>query len=294
MNTEVTSLLPAEQRQILGLQLALVRHGISPGPLDGKMGSQTRSAIRAFQFQQMIEATGEPDEPTLLALSPPTAVFEEYVISSADVDAIGVVPDTWLGKSEASSLPYTSILELVAERGQAFQSLIRQLNPDVDWNAARAGDRVTIPAVQTPDAEERAALIRIKLAEKVLMALDDSGRLLAQFPCSIARRVEKRPEGVLHVKNFSESPNYRFDPEIFSESEEAQRIGRVLIIPEGPNNPVGTAWIGLDLPGYGIHGTPDPEKVGRTESHGCFRLANWNANHLVKLVRVGMPVFVEP
>ena len=77
------------------------------------------------------------------------------------------------------------------------------------------------------------------------------------------------------------------------------RVGRgaadqtKLILPPGPNNPVGVAWISLDLPGYGIHGTPSPEHVGRTESHGCFRLANWNAEYLLRLVNVGTPVYVE-
>jgi lipoprotein-anchoring transpeptidase ErfK/SrfK len=90
------------------------------------------------------------------------------------------------------------------------------------------------------------------------------------------------------------SPNYTFNPEVFPESAEARELGRKLILPPGPNNPVGTAWIGLDKPGYGIHGTPRPEDVGRTESHGCFRLANWNAEYLLQLVTVGTPVRVEP
>jgi lipoprotein-anchoring transpeptidase ErfK/SrfK len=81
---------------------------------------------------------------------------------------------------------------------------------------------------------------------------------------------------------------------VFPESEEARQLGRKLILPPGPNNPVGRAWIGLSLPGYGIHGTPDPEKVGRTESHGCFRLANWDAIALLGLVSIGLPVIVEP
>ena len=112
--------------------------------------------------------------------------------------------------------------------------------------------------------------------------------------CSIARKVEKRPVGELKVVRLAPNPNYRFDPEIFKESPEARKIGRKLMIPPGPNNPVGTAWIGLSRTGYGIHGTPHPVDVGRTESHGCFRLANWNAEFLVQAAWVGMPVFVEP
>ena len=89
-------------------------------------------------------------------------------------------------------------------------------------------------------------------------------------------------------------PNYTLDPELFPESPEAKTLDHKLILPPGPNNPVGVAWIGLDKTGYGIHGTPSPEQVGRTESHGCFRLANWDADYLSKLAWTGMPVLVEP
>jgi lipoprotein-anchoring transpeptidase ErfK/SrfK len=95
------------------------------------------------------------------------------------------------------------------------------------------------------------------------------------------------------VAAVAHNPNYTFDPDIFPESAEARGLGRKLVLPPGPNNPVGTAWVGLDRAGYGIHGTPRPEEVGRTESHGCFRLANWNAELLARLVSIGTPVLVE-
>ena len=134
----------------------------------------------------------------------------------------------------------------------------------------------------------------ISLGEKKLEAFDTNTNLLVHFPCSIAARVEKRPAGELHVTAIAPNPNYTFDPAVFPESEEARQLNMKLVLPPGPNNPVGVAWISLDKPGYGIHGTPNPEQVGRTESHGCFRLANWNAEYLVKLVWIGMPVYVEP
>ena len=100
--------------------------------------------------------------------------------------------------------------------------------------------------------------------------------------------------GELHVVVVIPNPDYTFDPELFPESAEGRALGRKLVVPPGPNNPVGLAWIGLDRPGYGIHGTPEPENVGRTESHGCFRLANWDAVTLLDLAYVGMLVRVEP
>jgi lipoprotein-anchoring transpeptidase ErfK/SrfK len=140
----------------------------------------------------------------------------------------------------------------------------------------------------------KAAFIRIQLGAKTLQVFDRQTNLLAHFPCSIARQVEKRPIGVLKVECIALNPNYKFSPEIFPESEEARLLKHPLMIPKGPNNPVGTAWIGLDRPGYGIHGTPRPEDVGRTESHGCFRLANWNAEYLAQWVEVGTPVIIQP
>ena len=136
------------------------------------------------------------------------------------------------------------------------------------------------------------ARIAISLSEKTLEVYDATGQLLAHFPCSIAARIEKRPVGRLVVTAMAANPTYLFDPDNFPESAEGRRLGRKLVLPSGPNNPVGTAWISLSRPGYGIHGTPRPEDVGRTESHGCFRLANWNVEYLVRLIRIGTPVEV--
>ena len=133
----------------------------------------------------------------------------------------------------------------------------------------------------------------MNLAGKFLRAYDGRGRLIAHFPCSIAAQKEKRPAGSLTVAAIAANPNYTFDPVTFPELDETQRGYGKLIIPPGPNNPVGTAWISLSLPGYGIHGTPHPEQIGKTESHGCFRLANWNAERLLKMVEVGTPVTIS-
>jgi lipoprotein-anchoring transpeptidase ErfK/SrfK len=182
---------------------------------------------------------------------------------------------------------------MVAERTQSHPALVRRQNPDFDWEKARPGDAVTVANPQ-PVLARRPALVRVSLSGRHLRAFDASGNLLVHFPCSIARKVEKRPVGDLHVVVAVADPDYTFDPEVFPESAEARTLGRKLRLPPGPNNPVGTAWIGLDRPGYGIHGTPKPEEVGRTESHGCFRLANWNADLLRRMAWVGLPIRVEP
>ncbi|MBL9137069.1 MAG: peptidoglycan-binding protein [Verrucomicrobiales bacterium] len=293
--TDVTSGTAGKDRDlIVTAQLALAQRGISSGPIDGVIGSQTRAALRAFQQVEGLPATGVLDSNTVRRLGAPGMVFRTYTVSTQDLQRLMVVPSTWLGKSASERLDYETVLELVAEKTHSNPKLIRQLNPGVDWYRVAPGTALRVPDAQPPPLRGRAARVRISLSEKTLRAYDSNGNLLVHFPCSIARRVEKRPVGVLRVARLAPNPNYRFDPEIFKESEEARRIGRKLMIPPGPNNPVGTAWIGLDRPGYGIHGTPRPEEVGRTESHGCFRLANWNAELLLKLAWVGMPVEVVP
>ena len=151
-----------------------------------------------------------------------------------------------------------------------------------------------MPAVTAFTSTLKVARVHIRLADHVLEATTEEGQIVLHCPVSIARNVDKRPVGELHVIVVAPNPDYTWDPEVFAESPEAKELGRKLIIPPGPNNPVGLAWIGLDRPGYGMHGTPEPEKVGRTESHGCFRLANWDAVALLTFVKVGLPVIVEP
>jgi lipoprotein-anchoring transpeptidase ErfK/SrfK len=216
------------------------------------------------------------------------------MVTTNDLTRLQPLSNTWLGKSQQTALDYETILELVAEKGQAHPNLVRRLNPALDWSNVVAGTSLQLPDVAPPPAIAKAAFITISLADKILEAFDASTNLLAHFPCSIARRVEKRPVGELSVAVVAPNPNYTFDPDVFPESVEAQQLKAKLVLPPGPNNPVGVAWIGLDRPGYGIHGTPSPEQVGRTESHGCFRLANWNAEYLLRLVSIGTPVYVEP
>ncbi len=285
---------PRPARNVFEAQLALARQGISPGSLDGLIGPQTRAALRAFQQKERLPVTGELDPATKERLLLITPSYATYTVATNDLARLQPLSSTWLGKSRQTALDYETLLELVAEKGHAHPNLIRQLNPSVDWANVCAGTALQLPDVANTDPGSKAVFATISLSGKVLEAFDGSTNLLAHFPCSIAQHVEKRPVGELHVAVIAPHPNYTFDPDVFPESAEARELKTKLVLPPGPNNPVGVAWIGLDKPGYGIHGTPSPEQVGRTESHGCFRLANWNAEYLVKVAWVGMPVYVEP
>jgi lipoprotein-anchoring transpeptidase ErfK/SrfK len=285
---------PRAARGVLEAQIALARRGISPGSIDSAIGSQTRAAISVFQRLQNLPETGRLDTNTRPQLTLDAPVLTNHLVTTNDLARLQPLGKTWLEKSQQSALDYETELELVAETAHSHPLLIQKLNPDVDWTNISAGRILKIPDVNYSAPADKAAFVVIHLSEKFLEAFDENTNLLAHFPCSIAAKVEKRPVGELHVAVVAPNPNYTVDPELFPESAELQSIGHKLILPPGPNNPVGVAWIGLDKPGYGIHGTPAPEQVGRTESHGCFRLANWDAEFLSKVVWVGMPVEVEP
>jgi hypothetical protein len=283
---------PRPVKDALETQIALARRALSPGSIDGRVGSQTRAALRVFQQGENLPVTGTLDLATRHRLTLQEPVFTNYIVTPEDLQRLSVNSDTWLGKSQQARLDFETALELVSEKGWSHPDLIQGLNPAVNWSMVTSGTTVTIPWVSHPPPRAKAAFLRIMLAEKCLRAYDDQTNVLAHFPCSIAKRAEKRPLGLLCIKLAIANPYYVFDPENFPESEEGRQLGRKLMLPSGPNNPVGTVWIGLDRPGYGIHGTPRPEDVGRTESHGCFRLSNWNAEYLMQLVEIGTPVWV--
>ena len=284
---------PRPVRNLLEAQIALAQRAISPGSIDGAIGSQTRAALATFQEVSGLALTRTLDTNTQSQLTLDEPMLTDYVVTGNDLARLQPLGKTWLAKSQQSALEYETLLELVAEKGHAHPLLIQKPNPGTDWNKVRAGTVLKIPNAGYPDPDGKATLVVIHLSGKYLEAFDAESNLLAHFPCSIAAHVEKRPVGRLHVAVVAPHPNYTFDPDIFPESPEARAIGHKLILPPGPNNPVGVAWIGLDKPGYGMHGTPSPEQIGHTESHGCFRLANWDAEYLVKLVWIGMPVQVE-
>lgn len=196
------------------------------------------------------------------------------------------------GEVEVPRLGHATLVELLGERTHAHPHLLQRLNPGVRWDTIVAGTELVVPDTEYPPPR-KAALIRISLAGRYLRAYDSNGNLLAHFPVSIGRVAEKRPVGALSVVVSVKDPNYTFDPSVFPESEEGKQIGHKLMIPPGPNNP-GRCRVDRTQPSRLRHSRhAGPEQVGRTESHGCFRLANWNAEYLRRMVGVGTPVNVE-
>ena len=280
-------------RDMVAAQALLDRKNFSCGCIAGFMNDPTRAAVTAWQHENGLPATGVFDEATLRKLGKMESAFTEHVVTEQEHASLRKVPATWLEKSKVDVLGYETIVECLSEKYHTSEEAMKTLNLEAAWPNPPAGTRLIVPKV-SPSPVPQARRIRIKLGQKNMRVYDDKGRLVAWFPCSIAHSVEKRPVGELKVTKCASEPNYAFDPDVFPESEEAQALGKKLLIPPGPNNPVGMAWISLSMEGYGIHGTPKPEDIGLTGSHGCFRLANWNAQKLLKMISIGTPVIVEP
>ena len=279
---------------LFAIQTRLDRGNFSPGGIDGRWGSKSEKALTAWQKHNHMSATGKIDDSVRAALGDTNGVLATYAVAAADHAALTPYPSSWLERSLQERMGYASVEELVAEKFHLFRATLRHLNPDIAWPNPPAGTVLTVPVVQAAPLPPLSK-IEIRLEQKTLRAYDVNGKLVAHFPCSIAADKAKRPLGeTLRVVLWAENPDYTFDPGLFAEVPEAATIGKKLRIPPGPNNPVGLAWIGLDRPGYGIHGSPAPEDISKTESHGCFRLTNWDALKLVRAVRADLPVLVLP
>ena len=279
---------------LFAIQTHLDRGNFCTGGIDGRWGSKSEKALAAWQKKNKKPATGQIDESVLAALGDTNGVMTTCTVTAEDHAELTPYPSSWVERSQQERMGYASIEEMLAEKFHVYRATLRRLNPAVPWPDPPAGTVVAVPSVQSK-ALPPLSKIEIRLAQKTLRAYDTNGLLVAQFPCSIAADKAKRPENqTLRVAVWAQNPDYTFDPELFAEDPVAHAIGRKLRIPPGPNNPVGLAWIGLDRPGYGIHGSPAPEDISKTESHGCFRLTNWDALKLVRAVRADLPVIVLP
>jgi lipoprotein-anchoring transpeptidase ErfK/SrfK len=276
----------------ISIQIGLDDAGFSPGQIDGKWGGMTRQALMAWQQANGLKMSGEFDAVTAANFPAGEANYTNYVVTIEDLAKLTKIPEDWKERSQLTNMWFETVVEMVAEKCHASEGLIKTLNPGItNWAALPAGQSVTMLNL-SPSRPAPAAKVRVSLSAKTITAYDDGGKMIAMFPCSIAADKEKRTPGQLTVQTVAVNPNYTFDPVNFPELDDTQKGYGKLIVPPGPKNPVGSAWIGLSRVGYGIHGTPHPDQIGKTFSHGCFRLANWNANRLAQMVQIGTPVEV--
>jgi lipoprotein-anchoring transpeptidase ErfK/SrfK len=273
----------AESRlEIAQLQLALDQAGFSAGVIDGKFGQHTTRALQLYR-----ETFGQSPSIT-------RSTFEHWKVPQGFFDDLAPIPSSWLARSKLPRQSFERKTEKLSETFHISEDFLRFLNPQIpSWDNLDERIAIKVPVLKPSQIKTQAKWIEVSLSQKVIRVYSESDKLIASFPCSIAAKKEKRPVGVLTIKTLVQDPDYLFDPKLFSEVPEAKTLSSKLMIQPGPNNPVGEVWIGLSLRGYGIHGTPWPEDIGKTESHGCFRLTNWDAERLLKMLSTHTQVLVK-
>ena len=270
---------------IVKLQVLLDRAGASPGVIDGFDGDNVRKAVRAFEQMRGLPEDGVVDEVVIAALDQSAPVLGGYKITPEDIAAIGEpIPADYADMAKRDFLGYASVPELVAERFHMDEDLLLALNAGAQFVA---GETVTVAAYGPDVTEPKVARIEADKAARQVRAYDAEGALVVAYPATIGSEENPSPSGVHVVAAVAPMPNYTYDPAInFQQGDNTDK----LIIPPGPNGPVGAMWIDLTEPTFGIHGTPEPDKIDKTASHGCVRLTNWDATELSKLVEPGVPV----
>ena len=271
--------------QMIALQVMLDRSRHSPGVIDGYGGGNTDRAIAAYRKANGLSGNGiDRDLFKSLLDTQSGDVFRTYTITQDDLNYDFVdVPSDFAAKAKLEKLNYETPLEMLAERFHMDQEFLKALNPNTDFS--RAGATINIVSYGDETLEGQIAKIEVRKGEGAVVALDADGNMLASYPATIGSSDFPSPSGSMTVNAIAPAPNYTFDAE-----QQNWGPDETLIIPPGPNNPVGGTWIDLGKAGYGIHGSPDPQLIGKTASHGCVRLTNWDAAELAKAVSQGVPV----
>jgi lipoprotein-anchoring transpeptidase ErfK/SrfK len=279
------------------VQILLDRSGFSPGVIDGKGGSNTRKALVAFQAARGLagDPNGRIDAATWQALTAngPTTLAA-YRITPEDVDGpfVRTIPEDMEEKSKLKALGYTSLLEMLSERFHSTPEFLRKLNPRARF---AAGETIRVPAVRQVSTEPVKApegiQVVVSKGSSTLMVLQaDPGqgnRVVFFAPVTAGSEHDPLPIGDWEVKGVARNPVFNYNPDLFWDADPGHSKAK---IPPGPNNPVGPVWIDLSKEHYGIHGTPEPRMIGRSLSHGCVRLTNWDVLTLAALVEPGTPV----
>jgi lipoprotein-anchoring transpeptidase ErfK/SrfK len=279
--------LAGASEDVAKIQIVLSRIGASPGVIDGRMGDNVNKAIATYQ-ELRGEAMRTYDKQSIDDVLAETGgdAFVEYEITPVDAAGpfIASVPEDYGEKAQLETLGYTSVAEKLAERFHMDENYLRALNPGVNFE--RPGTRLRVANVPRPKREPVVRIIADKSSKQV-RAFDATGRLVVAYPATIGSQATPSPTGTHTVERIALDPEYTYNPKInFKQGDN----DRVLTIPPGPNGPVGSVWIALSKPTYGIHGTPEPSKIGKTYSNGCIRLTNWDAQELAKLVSKGVTV----
>ncbi len=270
---------------LVRLQILLDRSAFSPGVIDGLPGDNTRQAVAAFRRAEGLGGDAIDDALVQrLAAADGRPAMTSYTVTAADLAGpFSPPPGDDLKAQAAGGAGYSSARERLAERFHITEALLQALNPGVDF--LTPGQRLVVPAVADGPLPAVARIV-VDKGERSLRAFDAAGRLLAFYPATIGSTERPAPSGTLTVEGVANEPDYTYDPAKLSYDRGDEKV----VVPAGPNNPVGSVWIELSRDGYGVHGSPDPSKIAKTASNGCVRLTNWDAEQLAAAVKPGVEV----
>lgn len=283
----------ATQAVLLKAQVLLDRAGFSPGTIDGRTGDNFANALRSFQKRNDIKDNGMLDQATWskLAATSSDPAMTAYTITAADVKGpfVDEIPNDYEKRAALKRLDYTSVTEMLAERFHMDEEALEELNRGKKFD--KEGTVILVANVKRPAVKVQVARLEVDKTQSVVRAFDKGGKLVASYPASVGSEEKPAPTGTLKVTRVARNPTYTYNPDFKFKGVKATE--KVTIAP-GPNNPVGAVWIGLSEKSYGIHGTAEPSRVGKVDSHGCVRLTNWDVLALAAMVKKGTLVaFLE-
>jgi lipoprotein-anchoring transpeptidase ErfK/SrfK len=278
---------------VVKIQVLLDRARFSPGEIDGKLGENAQKALKAFAEAKGLASDKLPNPEIWKALAAVSedAAITEYKISDKDVKGpfLDKLPARMEDMKDLKALGYTSAREALAEKFHMSEDLLTALNPGKKFD--KAGEAIVVANVLDRPTKLTIGRIEVDKASQTVKAFDAAGALVAFFPATVGSEEKPTPTGSLKVVSADANPNYRYNPDY---KFKGVKSTKAFTIKPGPNNPAGSYWIGLSAEGYGIHGTANPAKVSKSESHGCVRLTNWDVGLLGASVKKGTSVtFLE-